>query len=469
MNILNNQVEKLREDLLNDIIDIVKIPSVEGEPVEGFPFGEGVGKALEKALEISQKLGFKTKNIDGYMGYAELGEGEDYIGVLGHLDVVPEGSGWTYEPYGGEIDNGKIYGRGVLDNKGPIMSALYGLKAVVDANKKLKKKVRIIFGTNEETGFNDIPYYLSKEKPPIMGFTPDCKYPVVYGERGIGKLNIQKIINVDGIKIYGDFRSNIVPDKCFIDIYKDNIHGDIIDYLDNKINKENNKICISDKINIVVNKDSLTICSYGKQAPANAPQVGENAITNMIKYLLEENIMKNKELNEFFVFVNEYFYNEYYGEKLGISFEDELTGKLYLTPYELKCEGKKIILKFGVRYPMTCKIDYITEAIEKVLKYNIKLNIERNFNPVNFDKDSYLVKSLQMAYERVTGLDGTPTTTSGGTYAKVMPNIVPFGPSFPGQKGIAHNSDEYMDIEDIILNTKIFANAIYELAKEEKC
>ena len=106
---------------------------------------------------------------------------------------------------------------------------------------------------------------------------------------------------------------------------------------------------------------------------------------------------------------------------------------------------------------------------KKVLDYNIVLNIERNFNPVNFDKDSHLVKSLQLAYERVTGLDGTPTTTSGGTYAKVMPNIVPFGPSFPGQKGIAHNHDEYMDIDDIILNAKIFANAIYELAKEDKC
>ena len=158
MDILNNQIDELKNDLLNDIVDMVKIPSVEGEPLDGFPFGKNVGKALDKALEISQKLGFKTKNIDGYMGYAEFGEGEDYIAVVGHLDVVPEGSGWKYEPYGGEIDNGKIYGRGVLDNKGPIISALYGLKAIANSNIKLDKIVRIIVGTNEETGFNDIPY-----------------------------------------------------------------------------------------------------------------------------------------------------------------------------------------------------------------------------------------------------------------------------------------------------------------------
>ncbi|GAA0866643.1 dipeptidase PepV [Paraclostridium tenue] len=469
MDILNNQIDELKNDLLNDIVDIVKIPSVEEKSLDGFPFGKNVGKALDKALEISQKLGFKTKNIDGYMGYAEFGEGEDYVAVVGHLDVVPEGSGWKYEPYGGEIDNGKIYGRGVLDNKGPIISALYGLKAIANSNIKLGKKVRIIFGTNEETGFNDIPYYLSKEKPPIMGFTPDCKYPVVYGERGIGKLNIKKKINLSGINVYGDFRANIVPENCNIDIPKTYIHEDIIFYLEDKARKENYNIKINEKIDIKINNETITISAYGKQAPANAPQVGENAITNAIKYLLEENFINDEELNNFFKFINEYFYNEYYGEKLGINFEDELTGKLYLTPYELKCENEEIIFSFGVRYPMTCKIDYITDAIKKVLKYDMVLNIERNFNPVNFDKDSYLVRSLQLAYERVTGLDGTPTTTSGGTYAKVMPNIVPFGPSFPGQKGIGHNHDEYMGIDDIILNAKIFANAIYDLAKEDKC
>ena len=213
----------------------------------------------------------------------------------------------------------------------------------------------------------------------------------------------------------------------------------------------------------------ISIEVKGKQAPANAPQLGENAITYMTEYLINENLIKDEELNSFLKFINEYFHNEYYGEKINIDFEDELTGKLYLNPYELKYENNRITLMFSVRYPMTCTMDYILSKIKVNLEDKISLKVESNFNPVNFDKNSYLVRSLKNAYERVTGLDGTPTTTSGGTYAKVMPNIVPFGPSFPGQKGIAHNSDEYMDIDDIILNAKIFANAIYELAKEEKC
>lgn len=197
MNIISNKIDELKEDLLSDIIDIVKIPSVKGESENGFPFGEKVGEALNKALEISEKLGFKVRNLDNYIGYAEHGDSDDYVCVIGHVDVVHEGDGWKHQPYKGEETNGRIYGRGVLDNKGPIMSALYGLYAIKELNLKLDKRVRIIFGTNEESGFEDIPYYLEKEKAPIMGFTPDCKYPVVYGEKGMAKIRIKSKINYE--------------------------------------------------------------------------------------------------------------------------------------------------------------------------------------------------------------------------------------------------------------------------------
>lgn len=353
MNILNNTIDELSADLINDIIDIVKIPSVEGKSENGFPFGENVGNALNKALEISQKLGFETKNLDNYIGYAEYGEGEEYIGIIGHVDVVPEGEGWVHHPYGGEIENKKIYGRGVLDNKGPTMCALYGLYAIKKSGFKLSKKVRIIFGTNEETGFKDIPYYLKYEKPPIMGFTPDCKYPVVYGEKGMARF---KITN-----------ENIIDESEFLS-------------------------CI-----------------------------------------------------------------------------DKLSDKVIITFKEIEKVSDKLVLNLKVKYDFSYKLDDVLNELKNKLDKNTKIQIELNYNPVYFDKDSKLVRCLQKAYEKVTNLDGTPVTTNGGTYAKVMPNIVPFGPSFPGQKGIAHNPDEYMDIEDIILNTKIFSNAIYELAKEDLC
>lgn len=350
MNIISNKIDELKEDLLSDIIDIVKIPSVRGESENGFPFGEKVGDALNKALEISEKLEFKVTNLDNYIGYAEYGDSEDYVCVIGHVDVVHEGEGWKYHPYKGEETNGRIYGRGVLDNKGPIMSALYGLYAIKELNLKLDKRVRIIFGTNEESGFEDIPYYLEKEKAPIMGFTPDCKYPVVYGEKGMAKIRIKS-------------KSN-------------------------------------------------------------------------------------------------------YEEETFLGFIESMSENVFVTYKELNIENSGIILDIKVKYDFSYKLKDVLDEIKSSFPNSIEIEVISNFNPVYFDKESNLVKKLQLAYERVTSLDGTPVTTNGGTYAKVMPNIVPFGPSFPGQKGIAHNPDEYMDIEDIILNAKIFANAIYELAKE---
>lgn len=365
MNIISNKIDELKEDLLSDIIDIVKIPSVKGESENGFPFGEKVGEALNKALEISEKLGFKVRNLDNYIGYAEHGDSDDYVCVIGHVDVVHEGDGWKHQPYKGEETNGRIYGRGVLDNKGPIMSALYGLYAIKELNLKLDKSVRIIFGTNEESGFEDIPYYLEKEKAPIMGFTPDCKYPVVYGERG------RAIIKICG---------------------------------------------------------------------------------------------KKDRLKEFFDLVNNYILNaKNNGERFNIDFQDQEFGLLEVRNYQLELDGDPSI-QFSVSYPASVTVETIVNNIKMVVS-NFEVNLVGNYDPVKFPLKCKLVKTLVHTYEKVTGDDGTPVTTTGGTYAKLMPNIVPFGPSFPGQKGIGHQPNEWMTIEDIITNAKIYALSLYNLAK----
>lgn len=372
-NILNDKINEFEGQMIDHIVEVVKIPSLESEPAENAPFGIEVNNALLKALEISEGLGFKTKNIDGYMGYAQFGEGDDYVAVVGHLDVVPTEEGWINPPFSGHIENGKIYSRGILDNKGPIMSALYGLYAIKEAKLKLTKPVRIIFGTDEESGFEDLTYYLTKEKPPIMGFTPDCKYPVVYGERGRAKISIG--VNIDG-----------------------------------------------------ENSSDLT--------------------------------------KEFFEFVNQYFLSSKSdGDRLGINYNDEEFGIMQLRGYKLDNSENHLNFECVLSYPAVCTIEQIITQIQSKMSSNLKLKLVQNYNPVKFEKDCFLVKSLQEAYEEVTNLDGTPVTTTGGTYAKAMPNIVPFGPSFPGQKGIGHNPNEYMDISDIVLNAKIYSQAIYKLAK----
>ncbi len=371
--IISKKVDDISDNMIQDIIELVRIDSVESEALDQAPFGKGVCDALEKALSISEKLGFQTKNIDGYMGYAQYGEGDDYVGIIGHLDVVPTEDGWTYPPFSGHMEDGKIYARGILDNKGPIMTCLYGLYAIKELGISLQKPVRILFGTDEETGFKDLEYYLAREKPPVCGFTPDCKYPVVYGERGRASLEIE--------------------------------------------------------------------ARFDEKSREDVTQI-------------------------FFQCINEYFLSsKNTGDRLGIDYVDNEFGQMQMRGYQLHTKGDRMSFQFVLSYPPVCTIDQIMAQIQTKLDASLVLKLLHNYNPVRFEKDCFLVKSLKEAYEEVTGLDGSPVTTTGGTYAKGMPNIVPFGPSFPGQKGIGHNPNEWMSIEDLITNAKIYALSIYKLAK----
>lgn len=180
-----NQIDGLMDNMVKDIQGLIQIKSVEA-PAEGnMPFGKGVQDALEYTLNLGEKMGFAVKNVDNYAGHIEFGEGDEIIGVLAHLDVVPEGSNWDYDPYGAEIADGKIFGRGTIDNKGPAVSALYAMKALKDEGIPVNKRVRLILGTNEETGWEGINYYMKNEETPHMGFTPDADFPAIHGEMGI--------------------------------------------------------------------------------------------------------------------------------------------------------------------------------------------------------------------------------------------------------------------------------------------
>jgi succinyl-diaminopimelate desuccinylase len=180
----DHEVEGLQEGLVEAIRTLVRLPSVRGEAEPGYPFGRDIGLTLERALEIAQTLGFRVVNLDGYMGYAEYGQGKDHIAILGHLDVVPAGESWNHDPFGGEIDQGQLFGRGTLDDKGPTLAALFALKAVAQSGISLSHRVRVIFGTCEETTWEDIPYYLKREPLPSWGFTPDGNFPLIHAEKG---------------------------------------------------------------------------------------------------------------------------------------------------------------------------------------------------------------------------------------------------------------------------------------------
>lgn len=364
-------IDRLADKMVDSVLKMVRIDSVEKEALSGAPFGAGVKKALDCALSISGELGFDTVNLDNYIGYAQYGRGEDYVCAMGHVDVVPVGEGWRQPPFSGHLEDGIIYSRGVLDNKGPVMACLYGLAAVRELGLTLRHPVRIIFGCDEETGFEDLKYYLSKERPPVYGFTPDCKYPVVYSERG------RAVVRISG---------------------------------------------------------------------------------------------RAEGLESFFEFVNTYFIGaKNTGDRLGIDFYHKEYGMMEMRGYKLGLENvddMRVHFDVTLSYPGGFTIGDIMARIgQKAEEYGLTAALVHNYDPVMFTRDTPMVKAMQESYELVTGMDGTPVTTTGGTYAKAMPGIVPFGPSFPGQKGISHNPNEWMSVEDLITNAKIYALALYRLGQ----
>ncbi|MBU3196408.1 dipeptidase PepV [Clostridium algidicarnis] len=461
---ISKKIDEFKEELIQSTREILMIKSVEGEPTKNAPLGKGVSEALDKALDICDKLGFKTVNMDGYVGYAEYGEGEDYIGILGHLDVVPEGDGWEYPPYAAEIHDGKIYARGALDDKGPIMAALYGLNAVKESNLPLSKKVRIIFGTNEETGSKDMDHYMKYEKPPIAGFTPDAEYPIIYAEKGATIFDIVKNIDIledEDFKINyikGGNRANMVPDYC-----EASISGISYDSLTSHIEKFNQKE--GHKVLLEQEDKNIIIKTYGVSAHGSTPERGKNAIMLMIDVLSNLDISNNS-LKKFINFVNKYIGYDVYGRNFGVYLEDQASGKLSFNVGVINYSEGKITMTLNLRYPVTFKVEDMMEPFKKTLiGSDIEIENFEEDKPLYFPPEHELIKTLQRVYKEQTGDEPKLLAIGGGTYAKEIPNIVAFGPIFPGKPDLDHQPNEYIEIDDLILNAKIYGNAIYELAK----
>lgn len=462
--ILNGKIDNLKEDLIKVTSEIIKIKSVEEEAKEGMPYGEGVAKALDYALNTANKLGFKTVNLDGYVGYAEYGEGEDYIGILGHLDVVPEGDGWIYPPYGGEIHDGKLYGRGTMDDKGPMMSSLFALKAVKESGLKLSKRVRIIFGTNEETGCNEIEHYLEREKPPVAGFTPDAEYPIIYAEKGITIFDLVKDLNkkpsgdiiIKSIK--GGQRANMVPDYCEVELLVKDIEA-ILKAVENFKDKKGYNLTAE------ILGDKVVVKSYGVSAHGSLPHLGKNAIMQLFAFI-DTLTMEPSDIVDFIKFFNKYVGMECDGASFGVGLSDEVSGKLSFNVGVISMSDEKVRMSLNLRYPVTYKYEDLETPLLKTLENKgIVIKNMVHQKPLYFEKEHPLIKTLQKVYEEQTGFESKLLAIGGGTYAKEMPNIVAFGPILPGRPDLDHQANECVELEDLILNAKIYAHAIYELAK----
>lgn len=430
--LINQIIENNHDKIIEDVLRLVSIESVRSEGKEMMPSGEKVNEALLKTLQIGKDYGFKTMNIDGHAGVIEYGDGDEYVAILGHLDVVPTGEGWTKNPLG-EVFEDKIYGRGTMDDKGPMVAALHGLIALKEAKIPLTHKIRLIFGTSEETGGPDIENYLLHEKQPIAGFTPDAEFPAINAEMGILVIKLSK--KIDDAKLtflHGGEAVNMVPDKA--------------------------------EVRYTENGEVKTLNYQGVSAHGSTPQLGENAISKMIKDLSK---------NEAFDFLKDTLsvleYNlteDLDGHNMGIDFEDEASGKLVLNLGKIDFKDGMLDTYINIRYPVTFKKEETTNKVQELFeKEGFTVEVTQHDSPLYYPKDAELVTKLMKVYSKETGDSREPLAIGGGTYAKMMKNIVAFGPQLPGRPDTIHQLDEYILIEDLMLCTRIYANAMVELAR----
>lgn len=458
-------IEDHREEIIAKTQGILRIDSVGTSAISPErPFGQGCADALDYVLNLGREIGFAVKNVDGYAGHIEYGEGDDYIAVLAHLDVVPVGTGWTHPPFGAEIHEGKIYARGAIDDKGPGMAGLFALQAVKEAGLPLGKKVRVIFGLDEESDWRCMDHYFKQEPKPIGGFTPDAEFPLIYAEKGIMAFDLDKkreLEKADAAVVVRHFsagqRINMVPDGCRVVL---DVNDNSVDVVAGRLREE--ALATGILADVDVEDRTIILNVQGVSAHASMPHTGVNAIVQAAK-LLGVLDTADKDLWEFIA------ENDTAGERIGIALECGATGPLTANLAIASIDMEHVKLSYDVRFPVDRTIEELHEMIrEKVGKEGFTVDHSvhgSNLLPHYVPKDSEIVQTLLRVYREATGDHSEPLTIGGGTYARAIPNAVAFGALFPGQEELAHQKDENWAVEDLIRCTKIFAKAIYELAK----
>jgi len=467
--VLSEKIDAMKEDLVSAIRESVRIPSVGGDPEEGAPYGAGPLKSLDWTLEFAERMGFRTKNVENVAGWAEMGEGDEMVAVLGHLDVVPEGKGWTADPWGGELKDGKIYGRGVLDNKGPVMTALFAAKAIFDSGIALKRRIRVIFGTNEERGSKCMKRYVEiGEELPAAGFTPDAEYPIIYAEKGILTYTLSLPFAPSGemkiVSLEGGLAANVVMAEVRAGIAdpRPECRKRILDAVSSWKGPEGSALSAEeDSANQLV-----TLEMKGHPAHGSTPEKGINALACLADFV---NGLKLKgEQGDFFSAFSRLVGFETDGTSLGIAMKDDVSGYLTACVGVVKTAEGRTTFTLNLRYPVTKKQEDISGPLLETLKSNgVKVEDVTSADPLYMPPESRLIQALQKAYTEVTGEEATLLAIGGGTYAKTMPNVVAFGPIFPGQDYKIHEEDECWSVEDIMKNAHIMAKVLVELAEKK--
>ncbi|MBR4359081.1 MAG: Sapep family Mn(2+)-dependent dipeptidase [Clostridia bacterium] len=448
-----------REEMIKTIQKWVRIPSVKGEAAPGAPFGTEARRALDTAMADCEQFGLKTEIFDGYAGHADLGEGStrDALAILAHLDVVPVGDGWTREPFGAERADGKIYGRGTSDDKGPAVAALYAMRAVKEAGIPLRRKVRLILGCDEECGSSDLAHYKKVTEMPRSGFSPDADYPVINIEKGGAHVRFQGELSKEGLQVLSmqvGERPNVIPGFASALVEGD---GEIAKQAEAAGEK------LGFPVKATLCNGAVILETVGLTGHAAFPDHGRNAIGQMLL------IFRELGVRGALLQLADAIGMTCHGEGLGIAMRDDLSGDLTGSLDIIRVENGHVDALMDIRYPVLMNVDMMVRQIRMKLP-QMDISLPGSHPPHYVSADTELVQGLLEAYHEVTGGEKRTIAIGGGTYAQSMEEGVAFGALFPGEKEMAHQADEYITEESVYQNARIFARAIVRLAgKKEGC
>lgn len=461
------EIATRQEAFLNDLQTMLRIESVrdDSQATQDAPVGPGPKAALEKFLEIAHEAGFRTKNIDNIVGYAEIGpeDAEESVAVLAHVDVMPAGEGWDTNPFEPVIKDGKLIARGASDDKGPGMAAFYGMKTLLELGVPLKRRVRFIVGTDEENDWKDMDRYFEVEPQPTMGFSPDAEFPVINGEKGNVTFEVKFDATNEGEFSLLDFESglrpNMVPGKAVATIVVPD--ADAFSIAFNEFLEATLKITGS--IETVAAGLKLTV--NGKQVHGATPEIGENAGTYLASFL--EKFAFGGTAKGYLHLLGTTVHDDAMGTKLGINYTDDVMGPLTMNiGIQRFTDGQPGFINFNLRYPKGFEVENISRALEGHLDgFDAQVEIQgHHMTPHFVPAEDEFVQTLISVYNKHTGLNGEPEVVGGGTYGRLMDRGVAFGALFPGDQDTMHQVNEFMTIESLTKAAAIYGEAIERLA-----
>ena len=449
-------VKRSHEGILRDMKTLVDIKSVQGEPAPGAPFGTGPKRALEAALEIASGMGLSTRNCEGYAGYADLpGKSEKQIALITHLDVVPEGSGWTGDPFCMTLRDGFAVGRGTADDKGPAVITLYAAKFFKKQGVKLPYTLRVLFGTNEETGMQDVDYYLAHYPQPAFCFSPDARFPVGYAEKG-GYSGWLVSAPVNGClrEFFGGEAKNVVPDRAYA-----------------LVRTEKTRLPDTENITIRAENGCVRIEARGKGGHVAGPQGSVNAIGLVVGYLLDNGLCTPQE--ERALRMLRTLHADTDGSALGVAARDDVFGPLTCVGGMVRLEQGRLRQSVDIRYPAAMDGERLRAAL-CALAENAGGSFEPGAMraPFCIDPNSPEIRTLTNTYNELANRSDAPFAMGGGTYARRFANAISYGPGETDQPrpvwaGAPHGADEAMEMAQLYKALRIYILAIARLMKLE--